>query len=83
MPALKNTLKTNLQILICCALLLCEGSTPFAAPYSPKVGSKERTAILNALRVPAQKQAKQKIVFLSCHDARGKRLGVCELHQHG
>ena len=31
--------------------------------YTPEKGSAERTAILNALRVPVEKELKQKIVF--------------------
>jgi len=58
MLALKNKL-----LAVCFALLLCGGSTPFAAPYSPKAGSAERKAIMNALRVPVQKRAKQTVVF--------------------
>jgi hypothetical protein len=46
-----------------CLALLILASTSFAWPYTPKPGSLERRQILNALRVPAEKQAKQKIVF--------------------
>ena len=31
--------------------------------YTPEKGSAERTAILNSLRVPVEKELKQKIVF--------------------
>ena len=58
-------LKNKVSNFVCFALLLGIGSTLRAKPYSPKVGSKERTSILNALRVPVEKEAKQKIVFYS------------------
>ncbi len=32
--------------------------------YTPKKGSKQRKAILNALRVPVEKELKQKIIFV-------------------
>lgn len=35
--------------------------------YTPTRGSAERTAILEALRVPVEKQLKQKIVFVTQH----------------
>lgn len=35
--------------------------------YTPEKGSKERTAILNALRVPVEKELKQKIQFAVDH----------------
>lgn len=59
----KNNLKSKLSIFICFALLMCFGSALIAKPYSPKPGSAERKAILNALRVPVEKEAKQKVVF--------------------
>ena len=52
-----------------CLMVLCGvfatafWSTPFAKPYTPKAGSAERKAILDALRVPAQREARQPIVF--------------------
>ncbi len=55
--------KNKVSVFVCFALLLCVGSTLLAAPYSPKPGSKERKAILNALRVPVQKEAKQTVLF--------------------
>lgn len=44
-------------------VVLCLGGLPFAAPYTPKPGSPERKAILNALRVPVEREARQKVVF--------------------
>jgi hypothetical protein len=35
--------------------------------YTPAKGSAERTAILNALRVPVERELKQKIVFAADH----------------
>ncbi len=47
--------------LSCLVLLGCGYLS--AAPYTPKPGSSERQAILNALRVPVEKEARQKVVF--------------------
>ncbi len=53
-----------LRTLFLCALpavaLLASAQS---APTSPRAGSAERTAIMNALRVPVQKELKQKIKF--------------------
>jgi hypothetical protein len=38
-------------------------SAAFAKPHTPAAGSAERKAILDALRVPVQREAGQKIVF--------------------
>ncbi len=35
--------------------------------YTPEKGSAERTAILNALRIPVERDLKQKIVFAADH----------------
>src|SRR5690606_2689243 len=50
-------------VVFCGVLATAFWSTPLAKPYTPKAGSAERKAILNALRVPAEKQARQKLVF--------------------
>ena len=65
MSASKYNSKNKLSLFVCFALLMCFESALFAKPYSPKPGSAERKAILNALRVPAEKEAKQKVVFYS------------------
>ena len=44
-------------------LVLCFGSLLAAAPYTPKPGSAERKAILDALRMPVEREARQKVVF--------------------
>ena len=46
-------------------LILSIGAMTAAAQtvYTPEKGSAERTAILNSLRVPVEKELKQKIVF--------------------
>src|SRR5687767_6048265 len=49
--------------LLCFVVLLLSVSTLDARPYTPKVGSPERKAIMNALRVPVQREAKQPVVF--------------------
>jgi hypothetical protein len=43
--------------------VLCCVSALLAKPYSPRPGSAERKAILDALRVPIQREAGQTIVF--------------------
>jgi hypothetical protein len=61
--------KSKVVLWLCVTLLLGAGSTPMlmnaalAKPHTPAAGSAERKAILNALRVPAQRQARQQIVF--------------------
>lgn len=50
-------------VVFCAVLATAFWSTPLAKPYTPKPGSAERTAILNALRVPIQREAGEKIVF--------------------
>lgn len=46
------------------SILLVLAFSAFAQKvYTPEKGSAERTAILNALRVPVEKELKQKIVF--------------------
>ena len=51
--------------LVCSSFLV---SQSYAAPtrkgaYTPKAGSSERKAIMDALRIPIQKEAKEKVVF--------------------
>ncbi len=45
--------------------LVCSAISFAQAAYTPAKGSAERTAILNALRVPVEKDLKQKIVFVT------------------
>jgi hypothetical protein len=45
------------------SLLLCLAAFCSAKPHTPAPGSAERKAILDALRVPIQREAKQAIVF--------------------
>jgi len=44
-------------------VLVLAGATFAQKVYTPEKGSPERTAILNALRVPVEKELKQKISF--------------------
>jgi len=46
-------------------LLLTAISVPAQSVYTPEKGSAERRAILDALRVPVERQLKQKIVFVA------------------
>lgn len=52
--------KTLTLVFILAALSI---STIAQKVYTPEKGTPERTAILNALRVPVEKELKQKIVF--------------------
>jgi hypothetical protein len=52
------------RILILIALsAILSASASAQAVYAPEKGSAERTAILNKLRVPVEKELKQKVVF--------------------
>jgi hypothetical protein len=51
------------RLLLLVLSLVLAATHAFAKPHTPKPGSAERKAVLDALRVPAQKQAKQAIVF--------------------
>jgi hypothetical protein len=55
--------RKQLLRFICFVVLLATTSTLLAKPYTPKAGSAERKAILDALRVPVQREARQPIVF--------------------
>lgn len=46
-------------------LALIASETSAQAPYTPARGSAERKAILGALRIPVEKELKQKIVFVT------------------
>jgi hypothetical protein len=48
-------------------VLIFSGAALAQSAYTPEKGSKERTAILNALRVPVEKELKQKIQFAVDH----------------
>lgn len=51
----------SLGLLLFTAVALCQKA------YTPKVGSPERKAIMDALRVPIQKTLKKKVVFKANH----------------
>ena len=52
------------RILPILTIILCVTGAAFAQQvYTPEKGSAERTAILNALRVPVEKELRQKISF--------------------
>jgi len=52
------------KLFLTLAIVLCLTGAAFAQKvYTPEKGSAERTAILNALRVPVEKKLKQKISF--------------------
>jgi hypothetical protein len=46
-------------------LLVIAALAPAQAPYTPEKGSAERKAILDALRVPVERDLKQKVVFVT------------------
>jgi hypothetical protein len=52
----------RLTVVIVCVIALVSGAVAQSV-YTPEKGSAERTAILDALRVPVEKELKQKIVF--------------------
>ncbi len=54
-------IKSSLQILGLCAFFAAAASAQ--AVRTPEKGSAERTAILNTLRAPVERELKQKIVF--------------------
>jgi hypothetical protein len=58
---LENWQKVPRWLTLCGVFFYC--SFGLAAPYSPKPGSHERKAILDALRVPVERVARQKVVF--------------------
>ena len=45
-----------------CSLLICAGALAQSA-HTPQPGSAERAAIMDAIRVPAQKELKQTVIF--------------------
>jgi hypothetical protein len=55
---------TKVPISIFLAVLICACSSYSQQVYSPERGSAERIAILEALRVPVERDLKQKIVFV-------------------
>lgn len=56
------------SIVWCGFLALILTASAFAqAAYTPEKGSPERKAILDALRVPVEKELKQKIIFVVDH----------------
>ena len=44
-------------------IALCCGTAPAQKPYTPAVGSAERKSILDVLRVPFEREFKQKVKF--------------------
>ena len=58
-----------IRTLLCTLALLVVGCTSVAAQtaHTPEKGSTERKAILDALRVPVERDLKQKIVFAADH----------------
>lgn len=56
------------KLIIRSALIIAVCSSIVAqSAYTPEKGSAERTAILNALRIPVERALKQKIVFAADH----------------
>jgi|GEM_PF-467127 len=53
--------------LVGCCLWLLSGSSILAQAYTPKRGSKERTAILDAIRDPLEEHVHQKVIFVVDH----------------
>lgn len=55
------------SIVLIIFAVMATGNAFGQAVYTPEKGSAERTAILDALRVPVEKALKQKIVFVTEH----------------
>lgn len=56
------------KLIIYSAVIIAACSSIAAqSAYTPEKGSAERTAILNALRIPVERDLKQKIVFAADH----------------
>lgn len=56
------------SMIFCVFVLgLCAAGANAQSVHTPAKGSAERTAILNALRVPVERDLKQKIVFVAEH----------------
>ena len=54
--------RCTLALVLCCSFLF--GGDAFAqSAHTPKPGSAERKAIMDALRAPAEKDLKQKVIF--------------------
>lgn len=62
-----TTQQCKMQALCCLLSILALCSTTFAQAYTPKVGSPERKAIMDALRVPVAKEVKNKVAFKIYH----------------
>jgi hypothetical protein len=62
-----KTPRFKIQILCCLfSIVLFCGST-FAQGYTPKLGSVERKALVDALRIPVEKELRKKVVFKIDH----------------
>ncbi len=55
----------NRTFLLVAAMLVLTGSALAQGVYTPEKGSPERKAILDALRIPVEKELKQQIVFVA------------------
>ena len=67
--ALLLTMTFALGALVACAQAggTIQGTPAKTGPYTPERGSTERKAILDALRVPVEKQLKQPVIFKLDH----------------
>ncbi len=54
-------------ILFALAGLLCLSNAHAQSPYTPAAGTSERKAIMNALRVPCERDLQQKVIFRVQH----------------
>ena len=52
----------RLAVVLCCSVALCARAFAQSA-HTPEAGSAERKAIMDALRVPAEKDLGQKLIF--------------------
>ena len=55
----------NRSFLLLAAMLILAGSALAQGVYTPEKGSPERKAILEALRIPVEKELKQQVIFVA------------------
>src|ERR1044072_3902091 len=60
-------MKNKSIAFFCCLILLGFSSSAVAQIYTPKQGSSERKALMDALRVPVEKDLNKKVVFKVDH----------------
>jgi hypothetical protein len=62
-----KTQRLKMQILCCLFSIIALCSFTFAQAYTPKTGSVERKALMDALRLPVEKELGKKVAFKIDH----------------